>query len=67
MDNFFTQTSTDPYTRHYYKIHYLNGKSVIVDNYSDVISEWYQGNVAFVDVLDANEKKKNRKELKGFK
>jgi hypothetical protein len=56
MEEYFTQTSNDPYIRHKYKLVYKNKKAVIFDNYQDVQSAWYDGgqNSNYIEVLNGN-------------
>lgn len=62
MTETFTQTSTDLYTKHNYKLVYTNGESVIFDNYRDLQESWWNTPhdlVSHVEVLD-------KKKQKGF-
>ena len=59
--NSFTQTSNEPYLRHDYKIHFINKKSEVFDNYEDVKRTWFQTPselLDYVEVLDHREKAK---------
>lgn len=62
----FERTSTDPYVKHDYKLIFTSGKSVIFDNYEDVLMEWFQNceYCDLIEVLDKKEKKKTK--TKGF-
>lgn len=65
MTKTFTQTSDKPYTRHHYKLVYVNGNEVVFDNYQDVQSAWWNASsdfVKYIEVLDIPYKKS-----KGFK
>lgn len=54
MNDFFTQTSNDPYLKHNYKLVFKNKKCQIFDNYQDTVREWYnnQEQCNFIEVLD---------------
>jgi hypothetical protein len=55
----FTQTSDEPYLRHDYKIHFLNKKTRLFDNYQDVMQTWFETAselLDYVEILDHKEK-----------
>lgn len=54
MNDFFTQTSNDPYLKHNYKLVFKNKKCQIFDNYQDTVREWYNNKEQcnFIEVLD---------------
>ena len=53
----FSQTSNDPYLRHYYKV-ISEKQTFVVDNYADVIQLWYSvENPICIEVLDFKEEK----------
>ena len=54
---YFTETSDGMYDRHHYKIVSQDGKSMIVDNWEDVRSIWWNSKfLSHVDVLDIKKK-----------
>jgi len=58
-NNIFTQTSNKPYLRHDYKIHFMNKKPELFNNYQDMIQTWFQTPnemLDYVEVLDYKEK-----------
>lgn len=62
----FEKTSHKPYDKHQYKLKFTNGKSVIFDNYEDVLGTWFQNyyHCEIIEVLDKKEKKSTQS--KGF-
>ena len=63
----FSQTCHKPYDRHDYKLVYINGKTVVYDDYMDLQAVWFQTAHQFlshVEVLD--KKKKTKTNPKGF-
>ena len=53
---YFTQTSDGSYDRHFYRIVLTNGKSIMVDDYEQMRSFWFQYDskyLSHVDVIDA--------------
>lgn len=59
----FNQTCNKPYDRHNYKLVYVDGRTVIYENYDEVQLAWFQVPNQFlshVEVLD-------KKPKKGFK
>ena len=65
MTSTFTQTSSDPYLRHFYKVVAFNGESVVFDNYEDAQRTWWGTpgeSLSHIEVIDPPQKK-----TKGFK
>lgn len=62
----FKQTSDEPYIRHDYKVVFVNGKSVIFDNYEDVQRTWWQTPNQLLEYVEVLDKKKRKTKTKGF-
>lgn len=61
----FERTSDSPYDKHQYKLKFSNGKSLIIDNYQDVIDIWMSSsNCDIIEVLDRKKQKSTK--TKGF-
>lgn len=61
----FTQTSSDPYLRHLYKVVAFNGESEVFDNYEDAQRTWWGTpgeTLSHIEVMDIPQKTS-----KGFK
>ncbi len=55
---YFTETSSESYERHDYKIVYSNDQSIVVDNWEHVQMLWFQAPTKFlshIEVLDKND------------
>jgi len=64
----FAQTSDLPYDRHFYRIVFTNGKSIVVDDYEQMRLFWFQYDskmLSHVDVIDAVQYDV-KKSIKGF-
>jgi len=64
----FSQTSDLPYDRHFYRIVFTNGKSIVVDDYEQMRLFWFQYDsnmLSHVDVIDAVQYDV-KKSIKGF-
>ena len=60
---FFTETSSEPYDRHHYKITKTNGDSLTVKSWEEAQAIWWttpSSVLSYIDVID-------KKEVKGFK
>ena len=61
---YFTESSSEPYDRHQYKVVSKTGESIIVDDYMLAQEIWWNRGrgkyISHIDVLD-------KKEVKGFK
>ena len=54
---YFTETSDGIYDRHHYRIVNSDGQSVVVDNWEEVRSIWWNNKfLSHVDVLDIRKK-----------
>jgi hypothetical protein len=65
---YFTDTSDEPYDRHWYEFVYSNGQYLIFESWEEVRNEWFNMPSRFkshINVLDRQQKKK--KTTKGFK
>ena len=66
MTKTFSETSSDPYFKHYYLVHFLDGRTIHFSDYELMRSWWmkhaHQGVFSHVTVHDV----KKRKEIKGF-
>jgi len=61
----FKQTCENQYDRHHYKLVFVNGNELILEDYMDVQAHWFQTPsdfLSYVGVLDIPQKKS-----KGFK
>ena len=67
-NDWFEQTSYEPYDRHQYKLEFDGGHSIVMDSYEELRAIWFQNirnwNNVTVSVIDRKQKQKN---LKGFK
>lgn len=51
--NTFTQTSDQPYTRHYYRLHLHNSNPLTFTDYEQLQAAWYiLPNTNYVEILD---------------
>ena len=57
---YFTTYSTDPYDRHHYKVHFKDGRSIIVEDYDLVKAMWFQSpsDLEGVEIIDPKPEKK---------
>lgn len=59
---YFTETSSEPYDRHKYKLTFPDGHTMIVDSYEQVQSMWFETlrnwKGVVIDVLDKGKEKK---------
>ena len=60
---FFTETSSEPYDRHHYKVTKTNGMSLTVESWEEAQSIWWNTPTSFLSHIDVLDKK----EVKGFK
>ena len=68
LPDWFAQTSDEPYDKHNYRFHYLNGESIIVESYEEIYEKWFNTPSllkSHVEVLDTKQIKK--KTNGGFK
>lgn len=64
MTKIFKQTCDKPYDKHYYKLVYTNGQSIILEDYMDVQAHWIQTPGHFlshVEIFDVAQKKSKKK------
>lgn len=63
----FSQTSNEPYIRHDYRVHFMNKKPILFDNYEDVQRIWFETPNQFLDYIEVLDRKEaNKKKAKGF-
>ena len=68
LPDWFAQTSDEPYDRHNYRFHYLDGESKIVESYEEVRETWFNTPAllkSHIEVLDTKQILKKSKG--GFK
>jgi hypothetical protein len=59
----FTQTSTEPYDKHHYKLVYSNSESVVFKTYLEIQEAWWNTPSDFLSHVEVLDKKQPR----GFK
>ncbi len=67
---YFTQTSNESYDRHFYRVVLTDGRSVMLEDYEQVRSVWFEYAsklLSHVEVIDACQYDKESNSSKGFK
>jgi len=59
---FFTESSSEPYDRHHYKVIKTDGMSLTVESWGEAQSIWWNTPSSFLSHIDVIDKK----EVKGF-
>jgi hypothetical protein len=56
---YFTTYSTDAYDRHHYKVHFKDGRCIVIEDYDLVRTMWFQSksDVESVEIIDPKPKK----------
>lgn len=65
----FTQTSHDPYDKHYYVLHLAGGGHTVWDDYEELRDHWFLNRgwgMSYIEVRDRAKPKKERAKAKGF-